>query len=125
MSLICLRVRYVNLVCTSLAGMAELADAADSKSAEVHPSWGFNSPSRHQFAPVGFVCIGVLLLRQSSGSGFRLRARTPAKRLKFNSPSRHQFAPVGFVCIGVLLLRQSSGSGLRLRARTPSMRLKS
>jgi hypothetical protein len=28
--------------------MAELADAADSKSAEVHPSWGFNSPSRHQ-----------------------------------------------------------------------------
>src|SRR5437899_2649189 len=27
--------------------MAELADAADSKSAEVHPSWGFNSPSRH------------------------------------------------------------------------------
>jgi len=38
---------------------------------------------------VGFVCIGVLLLRQSSGSGFRLRARTPAKRLKFNSPSRH------------------------------------
>jgi hypothetical protein len=30
------------------AGMAELADAADSKSAEVHPSWGFNSPSRHQ-----------------------------------------------------------------------------
>ena len=32
----------------SSAGMAELADAADSKSAEVHPSWGFNSPSRHQ-----------------------------------------------------------------------------
>ena len=30
------------------AGMAELADAADSKSAEVHPSWGFDSPSRHQ-----------------------------------------------------------------------------
>src|SRR5262245_8132164 len=30
--------------------MAELADAADSKSAEVHPSWGFNSPSRHQRA---------------------------------------------------------------------------
>src|SRR5207302_1699795 len=28
--------------------MAELADAADSKSAEVHPSWGFNSPFRHQ-----------------------------------------------------------------------------
>ena len=27
--------------------MAESADAADSKSAEVHPSWGFNSPSRH------------------------------------------------------------------------------
>ena len=30
------------------AGMAELADAADSKSAEVHPSWGFDPPSRHQ-----------------------------------------------------------------------------
>ena len=29
------------------AGMAELADAADSKSAEVHPSWGFDPPSRH------------------------------------------------------------------------------
>ena len=27
--------------------MAELADAADSKSAEVHPSWGFDPPSRH------------------------------------------------------------------------------
>ena len=36
--------------------MAELADAADSKSAEVHPSWGFNSPSRHHrslFRPQG------------------------------------------------------------------------
>ena len=32
--------------------MAELADAADSKSAEVHPSWGFNSPSRHQLTSV-------------------------------------------------------------------------
>jgi hypothetical protein len=31
--------------------MAKLADAADSKSAEVHPSWGFNSPSRHQAIP--------------------------------------------------------------------------
>ena len=29
--------------------MAELADAADSKSAEVHPSWGFDPPSRHQY----------------------------------------------------------------------------
>ena len=36
------------------AGMAELADAADSKSAEVHPSWGFNSPSRHQQFPLCF-----------------------------------------------------------------------
>ena len=27
--------------------MAELADAADSKSADLHWSWGFNSPSRH------------------------------------------------------------------------------
>ena len=42
---------FVNLrflLLYSRAGMAELADAADSKSAEVHPSWGFNSPSRHQ-----------------------------------------------------------------------------
>src|SRR5260370_17732519 len=97
MSLICFRSGYVSLGSTSLAGMAELADGADSKSAEVPPSWGFNSPSRHQFAPVGFVCIGVLLLRQSSGSGFRLRPRTPAKRLKFNSPSRHHpLVPVIF-----------------------------
>src|SRR5215813_12476557 len=42
--------KCANLCMTFLpAGMAELADAADSKSAEVHPSWGFNSPSRHQF----------------------------------------------------------------------------
>ena len=31
--------------------MAELADAADSKSAEVHPSWGFDPPSRHHLSP--------------------------------------------------------------------------
>jgi hypothetical protein len=31
--------------------MAELADAADSKSAEVYPSWGFDPPSRHQAEP--------------------------------------------------------------------------
>ena len=36
----------VNLLITK-AGMAELADAADSKSADLHWSWGFNSPSRH------------------------------------------------------------------------------
>jgi hypothetical protein len=30
--------------------MAELADAADSKSAEVYPSWGFDPPSRHHSA---------------------------------------------------------------------------
>jgi hypothetical protein len=34
------------------AGMAELADAADSKSAEVHPSWGFDPPSRHHAKPL-------------------------------------------------------------------------
>ena len=46
-------VLFVNLMFLllySCAGMAELADAADSKSAEVHPSWGFNSPSRHQIS---------------------------------------------------------------------------
>ena len=32
------------------AGMAELADAADSKSADSEESWGFNSPSRHQLS---------------------------------------------------------------------------
>src|SRR5437016_11720673 len=30
------------------AGMAELADAADLKSAALKRSWGFESPSRHQ-----------------------------------------------------------------------------
>ena len=30
------------------AGVAELADAADSKSAAGHPAWGFNSPLQHQ-----------------------------------------------------------------------------
>jgi hypothetical protein len=45
--------KYANLLKPLLAGMAELADAADSKSAEVHPSWGFNSPSRHHsFTPL-------------------------------------------------------------------------
>src|SRR5437016_13660060 len=40
---------------SSLGGMAELADAAGSKSAEVHPSWGFDSPSRLAFIvrPIG------------------------------------------------------------------------
>ena len=32
------------------ARMAKLADAADLKSAEVYPSWGFKSPSGHQRA---------------------------------------------------------------------------
>ena len=41
------------------AGMAELADAADSKSAEVYPSWGFNSPSRHQSTPLYFQTLGI------------------------------------------------------------------
>src|SRR6185312_12327467 len=36
------------------AGMAELADAADSKSAEVHPSWGFDPPSRHHLNATSF-----------------------------------------------------------------------
>src|SRR5262249_20166321 len=77
--------------------MAELADAADSKSAEVHPSWGFNSPSRHQQPLKMMASIEVL---RASRSRFRLRAQKlacpeeqaegPAKRLKFNSPSRHQ-----------------------------------
>src|SRR5262249_50041571 len=50
--------------------MAELADAADSKSAEVHPSWGFNSPSRHQSPLKMMASIGVLPLRQSQGQDF-------------------------------------------------------
>ena len=33
------------------AGVAELADAADSKSAAGHPAWGFNSPLQHQSNP--------------------------------------------------------------------------
>src|SRR5215813_10242020 len=76
--------------------MAELADAADSKSAEVHPSWGFNSPSRHQRLLHNVYSIEVLRALRSHGwpgqAGFRLwapAALTPAKRLKFNSPSRH------------------------------------
>ncbi len=46
----CSRGQTRMLICISRfrAGMAELADAADSKSAEGHPSWGFDSPSRHQ-----------------------------------------------------------------------------
>ena len=42
------------------AGMAELADAADSKSAEVHPSWGFDSPSRHQPPNNQSLTLGLL-----------------------------------------------------------------
>ena len=42
--------------------MAELADAAGSKSAEVHPSWGFDSPSRHQLCnPVESAFRGVII----------------------------------------------------------------
>ncbi len=37
----------VLLICMR-AGVAELADAADSKSAAGHPAWGFNSPLQHQ-----------------------------------------------------------------------------
>ena len=36
------------LIIRGAAGVAELADAADSKSAAGHPAWGFNSPLQHQ-----------------------------------------------------------------------------
>src|SRR5215469_9561355 len=54
--------------------MAELADAADSKSAEVHPSWGFNSPSRHHmqlFRPQG----GIPTRFVSHTGGFLIERR--------------------------------------------------
>jgi hypothetical protein len=54
------------------AGMAELADAADSKSAEVHPSWGFNSPSRHQ-------------PKDRVGRGFRLCEAIPNRPAQITS----------------------------------------
>ena len=37
-----------SIVLLVFAGVAELADAADSKSAAGHPAWGFNSPLQHQ-----------------------------------------------------------------------------
>jgi ribosomal protein L34 len=49
-------------------------------------------------------------------SGFRLRARTPAKRLKFESLTAHQAFQV--------LPFTSFQSGFRMRARTPAKRLK-
>src|SRR5271166_6054292 len=64
--------RAVTPVSTALspnAGMAELADAADSKSAEVHPSWGFDPPSRHQVNSSRSNHFTALLQRP--------RARTP------------------------------------------------
>ena len=45
----------VSTLLITRAGMAELADAADSKSAEVHPSWGFDPPSRHQITPADLI----------------------------------------------------------------------
>ena len=53
--------------------MAELADAADSKSAEVHPSWGFNSPSRHQPNSLVFKqlrCVALTFLPCSAFGNF-------------------------------------------------------
>ncbi len=41
-------ISYSCIVCFQQAGVAELADAADSKSAAGHPAWGFNSPLQHQ-----------------------------------------------------------------------------
>jgi hypothetical protein len=46
--------------------MAELADAADLKSAALKRAWGFESPSRHQNLPICF---------QRFGNTFFLRAQ--------------------------------------------------
>src|SRR5579859_2461206 len=46
--------------------MAELADAADSKSAEVYPSWGFDPPSRHQLL---YPLCGNVLESEPGGQG--------------------------------------------------------
>ena len=43
--------------------MAELADAADSKSAEVHPSWGFNSPPGRLIRIVILAAYGISVSR--------------------------------------------------------------
>ena len=52
-SLICkgLHSRYTGRCCPQ-AGMAELADAPDSKSGEVHSSCGFDPRSRHHSSQV-------------------------------------------------------------------------
>ena len=66
-------------------------------------SRGFESLTAHH-------CFQVLPFT-SFQSGFRLRARTPAKRLKFESLTAHH-------CLQVLPFT-SFQSGFRLRARTP------
>jgi len=63
-------------------------------------------------------CLEVL--RRRGDSGFRLRAQTPAKRLKFDPAQLHQ-TPFRN-CLEVL--RRRGDSGFRLRAQTPAKRLK-
>src|SRR5215831_6348967 len=69
--------------------MAELADAADSKSAEVHPSWGFNSPSRHHLPSYSLVLkrsFDSLMLAQDFACGLPLRL-SPRSRPQNGSSS--------------------------------------
>ena len=61
------------------------------------------------------------VLRRQGGSGFRLRAQTPARRLKFDPAQLHQPLPKRLQS-GVL--RRQGGSGFRLRAQAPARRLK-
>ena len=71
-------------------------------------SRGFESLTAHHLLAV--------LPFTSFQSGFRLRARTPALRLKFESLTAHHLPAV--------LPFTSFQSGFRLRARTPALRLK-
>jgi hypothetical protein len=61
------------------------------------------------------------VLRRPGGSGFRLRARTPAIRLKFDPAGA---PPTISNTSTPKVLRRPGGSGFRLRARTPAIRLK-
>jgi hypothetical protein len=78
--------------------VAQLDRASDFGS----EGWGFDSLRGRQCAR-----------GPSLGSGFRLRAQTPAERLKFDSLRGRQCAR-----------GPSLGSGFRLRAQTPAERLK-
>ena len=60
---------------TEVAGMAELADAADLKSAGPKGLWGFESPSRHQLHQLWFdqlACWAFLKSASHSPSGNKI-----------------------------------------------------